>query len=216
MSESTKGKPGLMQGVLVLTVAGGIWMFSNCQAVQDLLGRGDDGKSGTPAASNESGTRAPADPAPKSSGRQEPKPSAPKPTPKPKDNSSGSSGSVSTAKLTPDSGAQKIARAFRNKQSDMIVTTRAKVVHLLPDDNVGIKHQNFLVEIGFGRDLTLKVSHNTDLAPAMPLRKGDFVEIKGEYEYTEKGGVLHWTHHDPRKRREGGYIKLGDQIYQEE
>ena len=87
------------------------------------------------------------------------------------------------------------------------------MVALLSDDNEGSRHQRFILELGNGQ--TLLVAHNIDLAPRIDrLQKGDTVEFFGEYEYTDKGGVIHWTHHDPQKRHVDGWLKHQGSTYQ--
>lgn len=109
-------------------------------------------------------------------------------------------------------GKREVRRLFEQKTSDTIVEVSAEVIRILPDDNVGSRHQKFIVRID--RGLTVLISHNIDLAPRVPLREGETVSIKGEYEWTDKGGVIHWTHHDPKNWREGGWIKHNGSIYQ--
>jgi hypothetical protein len=48
----------------------------------------------------------------------------------------------------------------------------------------------------------------------MPIQRGSRVAVKGEYEFDPRGGVIHWTHRDPRGRHESGYVQLGGQYYQ--
>lgn len=86
-----------------------------------------------------------------------------------------------------------------------------KVVKNLKDDNEGDQHQKFLLEVA--SDITLLVAHNIDLAPRAPVTPGDRVTLRGEYVWNNRGGVLHWTHHDPKGRREGGWIEVNGKRY---
>ncbi|MBT8141481.1 MAG: DUF3465 domain-containing protein [Gammaproteobacteria bacterium] len=104
-----------------------------------------------------------------------------------------------------------IAKLYQQKRSDEIVTAVGRVARVLPDDNKGSRHQKFLLDIG--QPKWLLVAHNIDLAPYVPLKQGDQVIVHGEYEWTEKGGVLHWTHHDPRGYHEEGYIEHNGKKY---
>lgn len=103
-------------------------------------------------------------------------------------------------------GNTAVHEAFKAKQSDVIVTGEGMVTKVLPDDNEGSRHQRFIVDVGSNR--TILIAHNIDLAARIPnLKAGDTVAFKGEYEYNPKGGVVHWTHHDPRGKHEAGWVK---------
>jgi hypothetical protein len=119
--------------------------------------------------------------------------------------------------IAPDAGPEPagelranvtIAQLFEAERSDVVLTFDATVVRLLPDDLEGSKHQKFLVEADGG--ITVLVAHNIDedlAAGRVPVEVGDPVRIRGEYEWTDKGGTVHWTHYDPRGNHEDGWIE---------
>ena len=104
------------------------------------------------------------------------------------------------------------ARAFAERQNDLQVRGEGQVKKILADDNDGSRHQRFILELDSGQ--TLLVAHNIDLAPRIDkLRPGDTVEFFGEYEWTRQGGVIHWTHHDPRGRHAAGWLRHKGRTY---
>jgi len=106
-----------------------------------------------------------------------------------------------------------IQKAYNNRQSDLQVQGVGIVTRVLPDDLEGSQHQKFILKLGSGQ--TLLVSHNIDLAPRVSgLTTGDTVEFHGEYEWNPKGGVIHWTHHDPKNYHIGGWLKHNGRTYQ--
>ena len=99
-----------------------------------------------------------------------------------------------------------VEQAFAQKKSDVWVQGTGVVTKLLPDDNKGSRHQKFLVRINVAQ--TLLFAHNIDLSPRIDaLKVGDSIEFKGEYVFNPKGGVIHWTHRDPKGQHQGGWIK---------
>lgn len=102
---------------------------------------------------------------------------------------------------------------FAKELSGKIVEGEGRVIRLLADDNEGSRHQKFLVEIEDGQ--TLLFAHNIDLAPRIDsLKVGDTVQFLGEYEYNEKGGLVHWTHVDLEGQHVDGWIKHNGKTYQ--
>lgn len=104
------------------------------------------------------------------------------------------------------------ARAFREQRSGVWLETAGEVIRILADDTKGSRHQRFIIQVDGGP--TLLVSHNIDLAPRPDLAEGDRIEARGLYEWNDRGGVLHWTHHDPDGRRQGGWIRHEGRVFE--
>lgn len=111
-------------------------------------------------------------------------------------------------------GVKAVLEAFKNKQSNVIVSDVAGTVEaLLPDDTEGDRHQRFIIRLS--RNQTLLIVHNIDIAPRLnSLRKGDRISVKGEYEWNDRGGLIHWTHKDPRSTHEDGWIDFNNVRYE--
>jgi hypothetical protein len=109
-----------------------------------------------------------------------------------------------------------IPALFKNKISDRIVQASGTIVKILPDDldtsDGSEMHQKFLVELSDRDRTTIKVCHNLKFGRA-PVREGEVISFRGEYEFTDFGGTVHWTHHDPRGIHDDGWIEYDGQRY---
>lgn len=107
---------------------------------------------------------------------------------------------------------------FNAKKSDAWVETTGRVEKLLPDDtdtsDNSDKHQKFLLLVP--GDITVLVAHNVSTAPRVPIRPGDSITLRGEYEYSEKGGTIHFTHKPKYNSRkaQAGWIEFKSQRYE--
>ena len=109
-------------------------------------------------------------------------------------------------------GEFSLEQLVSERRSGVMLEGRGTVVKVLRDDLDGSRHQRFILHIA--GDQTLLISHNIDLAPRVrQLREGDRVEFYGQYEWNDRGGVIHWTHHDPNGKRAGGWIRHEGQTY---
>ena len=109
---------------------------------------------------------------------------------------------VSTQTASPD-----------GNQATREVTGQGTVIHVLPDDTRGARHQRFILRLASGH--TLLVAHNIDLAPRVsPLRIGDTIDYHGEYIPNARGGLVHWTHRDPSGRHEAGWLRREGTTFQ--
>jgi hypothetical protein len=80
----------------------------------------------------------------------------------------------------------------------------------------GGAHEGFLVDVpaGGGRSISILIEDNVDLTGPIPVARGDAVRFRGVYIYNQRGGIVHWTHHDPRFRHIPGYVEVNGKLYQ--
>ncbi|MDV6345716.1 DUF3465 domain-containing protein [Nitrosomonas sp. Is37] len=106
-----------------------------------------------------------------------------------------------------------LAQLFANDKSNVQVYGTGVVISILADDLNSSRHQRFIIELKSKQ--TLLITHNIDLAPRIfALSLNDKIEFFGEYEWNNKGGVIHWTHHDPEGVHVNGWILHNNVIYQ--
>jgi len=106
-----------------------------------------------------------------------------------------------------------LQNAYRHGLSNIQVKAFGRVIKILKDDNKGSRHQRFILSFPSGQ--TVLIAHNIDLAPKIDnLKIGDTIYFFGEYIWNKKGGVIHWTHHDPGGRHVAGWLKHQGHIYQ--
>jgi len=107
--------------------------------------------------------------------------------------------------------------AWRAGRSHVEVTATGSVARML-GTRLGRSgtHEGFLLHLtgATGRGLTVRVEDNIDLTGPIPLSEGEFVEVRGEYVYDSRGGIVHYTHRDPHGRHIAGYVIAGGKLYQ--
>lgn len=129
------------------------------------------------------------------------------------DKSTSSAFNNPTPSFVESKSGDTLENAYENGRSHVQVNGVGTVIKLLRDDNDGSRHQKFILRLTSGQ--TILVAHNIDLAPRInSLSKGDQVEFYGEYEWNNKGGVVHWTHQDPRGQHIAGWLKHSGRTYQ--
>jgi hypothetical protein len=112
----------------------------------------------------------------------------------------------------PDNAA--ICSAYSSGASGVEVIGRGSVLTVLgTSSGPSGPHEGFLLRLDGGCDLILRIEDNTGLTGPIPVHAGETVTVKGEYETDATGGVIHWTHRDPRGRHIGGYIVAAGKTY---
>jgi len=103
--------------------------------------------------------------------------------------------------------------AYDNQISNFQARQTGRIVKIIKGDKYGSNHQRFVVKLESGQNIL--IAHNIDLAPkVVGLQTGALISFKGEYEWNNKGGVIHWTHHDPKGSHPNGWLFYNNQKYE--
>jgi hypothetical protein len=112
--------------------------------------------------------------------------------------------------LTQEATARPLQQQF---VTGAMASGSGTVIRILPDDQAGSRHQRFIIKLPSGQ--TLLIAHNIDIAPRIAnLSIGDTISFLGQYESNAKGGVIHWTHRDPKGLHAAGWLNHKGQMYQ--
>lgn len=95
--------------------------------------------------------------------------------------------------------------AFDEKSRNSYALGEGKIKKVLPDDFGRTKRQAYLVALNSGQ--LLEIKHEINGGERLPLKKGDFIEFRGVYNWSRAGGVVNKTHHDSKKGDANGWIK---------
>jgi len=106
-----------------------------------------------------------------------------------------------------------IKDAFRTHTSNIQVCQKGIIINILKDDIKGSRHQRFIIKLENGQ--TLLIAHNIDIANRISkIKINKEIIFYGEYEWNNKGGVIHWTHRDPDGNHINGWIKYEGNKYE--
>jgi hypothetical protein len=119
---------------------------------------------------------------------------------------------MTAAAIAESETAGEIETAYSERRSGFMTEADGTVAKILPDDREGSRHQRFVVDLPSGHSVL--IAHNIDLAERIPIRRGERVRFRGQYEWNDLGGVVHWTHRDPEGRHDAGWIEYRDERYQ--
>jgi len=116
-----------------------------------------------------------------------------------------------------DAGSNAVVYdAWRAGRSHIEVTASGSVARVLGQrQGPSGDHEGFLVHLrgADGHGLTVRVEDNVDITGPLTLKDGDDVVVRGEYIYDPRGGLIHYTHHDPRGRHVPGYVRVNGRLY---
>ena len=108
-----------------------------------------------------------------------------------------------------------VCALYASGASDAEVVAQGVVIGVLGTSNgPSGEHEGFLLKLSQQCDLLLRVETNVGITGPVPLRAGETVTVKGQFEDDPSGGVIHWTHHDPSGRHIAGYVYAGGKYYE--
>lgn len=96
-------------------------------------------------------------------------------------------------------------KAFYEQRSGMVVEVTGQVIRILGNATPGSGFQWFEMKTPNGQHIL--VGHDNGVSGSIPLFTLDEVSVRGEYEWTEKGGTIRSTQRDNSLRRRHGWIE---------
>ncbi|MGH7738480.1 MAG: DUF3465 domain-containing protein [Candidatus Tyrphobacter sp.] len=121
---------------------------------------------------------------------------------------------VALSSCTPGPNDAALCRAIASSANGTEVVADGTVTQILgTHPGRSGAHEGFVLHLGSGCDASLRVETNVDFTGPIPLRTGERVVVKGEYDSDPDGSVIHFTHREVRGRHPGGYVIAGGRYY---
>ena len=111
----------------------------------------------------------------------------------------------------PEDDSQIVQAVKNRKDVNFVAGADMLVKELLPDDQNGLPHQKWVVQLSSGQ--LVQAISNLDMCPKIPVKVGDKVGLGGQFIWTKDGGLVHWMHGDPKGLRPNGYVELDGKVY---
>jgi hypothetical protein len=106
----------------------------------------------------------------------------------------------------------QIVQAVSSRQSQFYVEGAELVVtNILPDDTDGLPHQKWEARLSDGSNVL--VVYNSNMGDRVPVEIGAKFSVGGQFIWTADGGLVHWVHSDPKKKRPDGYVIFNGIVY---
>lgn len=102
-------------------------------------------------------------------------------------------------------GFMTVQDAYRYHQTGMMAEVTGTVARVLMDDKDDPRHQKFIIRMTNGQSLL--ILHDQVSGDQVPVKVDDTVLVRGEYQWTETGGMLRFTQRDYSPRRMHGWIE---------
>ena len=103
-----------------------------------------------------------------------------------------------------EAGFWVVEDAYVKHHSNLMVEVNGTVVRLLSDEKSNDPVQRFVIVLRNGQRVTM--IHDLGQAERVPVNIDDDVTARGEYIWTEPGGLIRGTHWDPYPTRLHGWI----------
>jgi len=105
-----------------------------------------------------------------------------------------------------------VENAYKKHHSQVMAEVTGHVVRLLPDDPGNNHQQKFVISLI--NQQHLMVIHSLRHSERVPLAINDEVIVRGEYLWTEPGGVIQSTHWDAGLEKRHGWISHQGTVYE--
>ena len=109
-------------------------------------------------------------------------------------------------------GFAPVEQAFHDRRSEFMTEVSGTVIRVLTIDPKDASAQKFVMRLENGQSLL--VIHDRVAAGEVPVSIGDAVTVRGEYAWSETGGSVKDTQHDPSIERRHGWVEHKGKRYQ--